>query len=225
MSEHWPYLSIFAVLVAAGLGLPIPEDIPLLTAGFFCYAGFAEPWLMIVVTMVGVLGGDLVLFAAGRRFGEHIVERPFFRRWVRRGRLRIAERLFRLHGLKIIFVGRFLPGLRPMIFLASGVLKVRPWQFIAVDGFAALISVPTLVLLGYWFGNHIDAVTHGVRQASHTVLSIAAIITLLGLGYYFYRRQRYYVNQASGTSNTTKPRKPDRRAPDLRMPRTAPRSS
>ena len=78
--EQWPYLGVFAVLIAASLGLPIPEDIPLLTGGYLCHHGLAHPHVMICVGLVGVLGGDFILFSLGRRFGHHIVEHRFVRR-------------------------------------------------------------------------------------------------------------------------------------------------
>src|SRR5437016_248176 len=32
-AELWSYLTVFAALVAAGLGFPLPEEIPIVTAG------------------------------------------------------------------------------------------------------------------------------------------------------------------------------------------------
>jgi len=188
--EQWPYLIIFLWLLACSLGLPFPEDVPLLTSGWLVHMGFARLALMIPVAMVGVLAGDCILFSLGKRFGHHVVEHRFLRRVVNPARLLMAERLFQRHGVKIIFIGRFLPGLRPMIFMAAGVLRVPFSAFAVVNGLAACISVPTLVVLGKIFGHNLDKITSDVRTVTHFIMLGALIGLLVALGIYFHRRQK-----------------------------------
>jgi len=191
--EQWPYLGVFVMLVAASFGMPIPEDVPLLTGGYLCHVGHTTIWGMLVVGFVGVLTGDVCLFMIGRRFGHHVVEHPFIRRLIDPSRLLVAERMFAKHGVKIIFIGRFLPGLRPMIFTASGVLKVRPVTFLVVNGAAACISVPTLVLLGNFLGTK---VVGEMRLVTHMAVIAAAVIALVAGGIYLHRRRKRIVARA-----------------------------
>ena len=191
-----PYLGVFLVLMACGLGLPLPEDVPLLTSGFLVHMGLARLGFMIPVAMAGVLTGDCTLFFMGRKLGHHVVEHRIFRRAVNPARLLMAERLFQKHGIKIVFVGRFLPGLRSMIFMAAGVLRVRFGTFIGVNGMAACISVPTLVVLGYLFGNNLDKIKHEVRTATHFIVLAIVLVVLGGLGLYLHRRQKRLIADA-----------------------------
>lgn len=188
--EQWPYLAVLGVLLLASLGLPLPEDVPLLTAGYLCHIGAAELLPMIAVGMLGVLCGDVILFSLGRRFGEHVVELPVFRRVFKPHRLLLAEQLFARHGVKIVFAGRFLPGLRPMIFMAGGVLKLPFRVFILVNGFAACISVPTLILLGKVFGEHLEQIQNDVRRVTHYIVLAIILAGLTSLGIYLHRRQK-----------------------------------
>lgn len=187
---NWPYLGVFAWLIACSLGLPFPEDVPLLTGGFLCHRGLAGLAAMIPVALVGVLAGDFILFGLGRLFGQQVADHRVVRRLVNRRRLLMAERLFAQHGHKIIFAGRFLPGLRPMIFMASGVLKVSFWRFAAVNGLAACISVPMVVLLGKLFGHNIDQIQQDVRIATHAIAMTVLVVGLIVAGVYLYHRQR-----------------------------------
>lgn len=191
--EHWPYLGVFVMLVAASFGMPIPEDVPLLTGGYLCHAGYTSIPIMIAIGIVGVLTGDLCLFMIGRRFGHHVVEHRFIRRLIHPSRLLLAERMFARHGVKIVFIGRFLPGLRPMIFTASGVFKIRPITFLAVNGSAACISVPTMVLLGKFFGMKIVG---EVRSVTHIAVIAASIIAVVAGGIYLHNRQKRIVARA-----------------------------
>lgn len=188
--EQWPYLGVLFVLLAASVGLPIPEDIPLLTGGYLCHIGKAHLPIMIAVGMTGVLSGDIFLFLMGRRFGHRIVEHRFVCRLVNAQRLLLAEELFAKHGVKILFIGRFLPGLRPMIFMAAGVLRVPVLTFIAVNGLAASISVPTLVVLGRVFGGSLEQIKSDVRTATHAVGVAVLIAAVVGGGIWLHRRQK-----------------------------------
>jgi membrane protein DedA with SNARE-associated domain len=186
--------------VACSMGLPLPEDVPLLTGGFYCHSGRASLWLMIPIGMVGVLSGDFVLFWLGRKFGHRLVEHRYLKRLVNPSRLVTAERLFERHGIKIIFIGRFLPGLRPMIFVASGVLRVPFHVFAAVNGLAACVSVPLIILLGYWFGHNLDQIKADVRHATHLVGFGIVVAGLIALAIYFHRRQKRLIDAAGGES-------------------------
>jgi membrane protein DedA with SNARE-associated domain len=195
--DKLPYLCVLAVLVAASFGLPIPEDIPLLTGGWLCHRGLAVPAIMIVVGLTGVLIGDICLFTMGRRFGHHIVEHRFMKRLVNPPRLLLAERLFEHHGLKIIFIGRFLPGLRAMIFLASGVLRVPFWKFILVNGSAACISVPTLIILGWVFGAKFAQLKSDVRIVTNVIGFVALAVAVVCIALYIHRRSKQYMAEAA----------------------------
>ncbi len=192
----WHYLGVLGVLIACSLGLPLPEDVPLLAGGFLCHRALASLHVMIPVAMVGVLGGDFILFGMGRKFGHRVTEHRIIRRLVNPSRLLMAEHLFAQHGAKIIFAGRFLPGLRPMIFMASGVLKVPFWRFAAVNGLAACIHVPTLVLLGKFFGHNLHQIKSDVRTVTNTIALAILVVGLIAAGVYLHRRQRRMMASA-----------------------------
>lgn len=195
--EQWPYLTVLIVLLAAGFGLPIPEDIPLLTAGYLCHSEDASVPIMIVVGLIGVMSADVVLFLLGRTFGHRIFEHRLLRRLFNPSRLLVAEELFARHGIKIIFFGRFLPVLRPMIFMAAGVLRVRPGVFLAVNGTAACISVPLMIFLGLFFGGSLEQIQRDVRVASHTILLLVIVGSVVGAGIWLHRRQKRLMDTAN----------------------------
>ena len=99
----WTYLGLIAVLLAAGFGLPLPEDIPLLAAGWLVYKGDADFELMIATALFGVLLGDSVLFMLGRWYGMRILEHRFLRRIAKPWLLAWAQALYDGHGAKILF--------------------------------------------------------------------------------------------------------------------------
>ncbi len=177
--EHWSYIGLFLVLLSCGFGLPLPEDVPLLISGWLVHRGHAELTTMIAVGIAGVLAGDLTLHLLGRRYGESIVDMAWIRRFVTSSHLEWAEQKFQRRGPIIVFAARFMPGARAVIFLTSGIFRMPIWKFVAIDGFAAMISIPFWIWLGARFGLEAERIVGNVKDAGYVVFGVLAIVLLV----------------------------------------------
>lgn len=190
------YAGLFGILFVAGLGVPLPEDIPLLAAGWLAYRGHADLGLMMLTGLIGVLVGDALIFNMGRRYGTHIVEHRWLRRIAKPWLLERARGLYENHGMKILFAARFMPGLRSVLYLTAGVCRVPYWKFFVIDGCAALISVPAWVWVGYYFSQQIEKVVGGARLASKVVGGLL-LVALICWGIYEYYHNLRKKNRAA----------------------------
>jgi membrane protein DedA with SNARE-associated domain len=182
------YALIFGILVACGLGIPLPEDISLILGGFLAYLGAANLPLMMLVGFAGILCGDTLIFFAGRRVGSHpITARGFLARVITPQKRAQVQRLFQRHGEKIVMVARFLPGVRAVTYFTAGSAGMNYGRFILFDGLAALGSAPIFVYLGFRFGHQLESLIQAIRHGE-----TAALVCLLAaaIGYFFYRRRR-----------------------------------
>src|SRR5690606_33249443 len=104
-----PYVVIWGVLLLSGFGLPIPEDLPLILAGYLCgiEPAYADPWIMFPGCYLAIIGADLVVFVLGRRYGHHVPRLPLLRRFLTESRLAKTEAKLHQHGGKFIFMARF----------------------------------------------------------------------------------------------------------------------
>jgi membrane protein DedA with SNARE-associated domain len=140
----------FFVLVLCGLGLPVPEDIVLVAAGALGVID-ERHWIEVGALMyAGVMLGDSTIFFAGRFFGARLRNSRWFQGYFSEKKQAKVENLFDRYHSWVLFVGRFLPGLRAPIFFTAGSTRVTFWKFFLFDGLAALISVPFFVWLGHW---------------------------------------------------------------------------
>ena len=64
--EWGGYFILFGLLFACGLGLPLPEDIPLIVSGILVSMGKMSLPVAGVVAWCGIIGGDCVLYYFGR---------------------------------------------------------------------------------------------------------------------------------------------------------------
>ena len=179
--EHFTYAGLLVVLVLCGLGLPVPEDAVLLTGGFLAHRGIVEYPVALAISFVGVITGDCSLFFLGRRFGTGILRyfglmHPGSRRSIARMRSFMDR-----HGHRAVFYGRFLAGLRALVYLSAGSLGVPVSRFLMYDLLGAVISVPLVVSLGYLFGGEIERILRYLGGIQRALLIIAVLSLLIWL--------------------------------------------
>lgn len=175
------YIAVFLVLIACGFGVPIPEDITLVAGGVICgLAASLDVHVMVIVSLLGVILGDGTMFMLGKLLGPRVKKVPVLRRvFTEKSYKKMQEKVHR-YGSWILFVARFLPGLRAPIFVTAGISRrVSYFRFLVMDGGAALISVPVWVYAGYYFAHDLDDLIQWVRQSE--TFMIASIVILIVL--------------------------------------------
>ena len=200
------YAGIALVLIAAGFGFPIPEEIPIVTAGAMvghdaqsgvtddlngalgggplAYltpqpTGLTRWWIMLPVCIVAVVIGDCALYTIGRFGGTRLLNNAWVQRNVLPGerQIKITEN-FHKNGILILLGARLTPGIRSPVFLMAGILRM-PWQkFLFADMLYAIPGVSLLFGLSYVFT---DAFVEAIKKAeAHRPLVIAVILAIVG---------------------------------------------
>lgn len=188
---QYGYIAVFFVLVICGFGIPIPEDVTLVAGGVIAGLGHANAHIMFAVGMAGVLTGDSLMFVLGRLYGDRILKFRFVQRLLTPQRYAQVQDKFSRYGNRVLFVGRFLPGLRAPIFLTAGISgNVSALKFFAMDTLAALISVPVWIYLGEYGAENVDWLMHKVHQFQAGLYVALFIVALIVFYYWRKKRQR-----------------------------------
>lgn len=188
----WLYFMIFAALMGGALGLPIPEDIPLIIAGVVAHQGNADVYLLFLVCYAAIVLGDVVIFMIGRRLGPTLFNKAWFKSRVSTQRIKGVRFNLERRSLLMIFIARHLFYLRTVTFLVCGAVRMDFARFLVADMIAALVSVPLMMFLGYMGSEHFDAVMSFIISMKNWSL-LAGLIALLGITYYYfvhYRRRK-----------------------------------
>ena len=177
------FLSIYgywAVLVFVAIessGIPFPGETTLIFASI--YAGTTHRLsivLVIAAAAAGAIIGDNLGFWVGREGGYRLLRR--YGRYIRldERRLKLGQYLFRKHGSKVVFFGRFVAVLRAWAAFLAGTNRM-PWpDFLLFNALGGITWATLYGLGGYFLGNNINRFTGPVGYAllALGVLSIIA---------------------------------------------------
>ncbi len=182
------YLAVFAVLMICSLGIPFPEDITLVAGGVIAGLGYADVRVMSAVGLAGVLLGDSLMFVVGRYFGVRAMRLRWVAALLTPQRYAKVQAKFDRYGNRLMFVARFLPGLRTAVFFTAGMThRVGFLRFLAFDGFAALISVPLWIWLGYYGAENRDWLLARIKHGQSSVAVLVGVL-MVGVAWFVWRR-------------------------------------
>jgi membrane protein DedA with SNARE-associated domain len=188
------YFMLFALLFCCGLGLPLPEDIPLLLGGYFIALGKMHIVTVAIVAWCGIIGGDCVLYWLARKYGMNITKVRMIGTHVTKERILWAEQKFERHGVWVVAVCRMIAGVRGAMVIAAGVLRFNFAKFIIADGAAAVVSGGIFVYLGYFAGivfGSVDEMRAKIKDyEGYVVLGFIVVVILIGL-YIWWRHKRH----------------------------------
>ncbi|MCB9095013.1 MAG: DedA family protein [Halobacteriovoraceae bacterium] len=201
-SPYYVYVGVVAFMTMSSFGLPIPEEIVLVSCGFIAFMalhpGIYPPpspdaigvdlVTLSVVCFMGVLLSDILIFFIGKYFGRKIFETKFFKKHISEKNLQKVDRWYKKYGALVCGIFRFTPGVRFPGHMSCGMMGVEFWKFLLVDGLAALISVPTQVVLVAWYGKVILGKLKEFKLILFAVIGIVILVHLVNK-YYFKKKE------------------------------------
>ena len=198
--QHTSYLGIIVVLVLTGMGLPIPEEVPIIAAGIASSDGTLNVWQAFASCLIGAVLGDCVLYAIGYHFGHNLAKKhPRFAQLLHAEREAQIEEMLRKHGLKVFFLTRFMVGIRAPVYLTAGILRMSFRRFIVVDAICASSVVGLFFGLSYQFG---DSIKKWVRNSEYLV-TVVVVLVVIGILLFIWRKARRAAKKAESGGDTT----------------------
>ena len=169
------YWEMFLAVLAQQLGLPIPSVVFLMAAGALAAQGKMHSGIIVVLGVVGCLAGDGVWYWIGRKWGPKAMRLLCrFSADPRSCSIR-AQKRFRRHGLQLLCVAKFVPGLDALMPPVCGAERAPLARFLALDAFGSSLWAACYAGLGYLFSNQLDAAIRWV-QHSGRALGIGIVV-------------------------------------------------
>lgn len=163
------YTFIVLFMTASSVGMPIPEELVLISSGLVAYMAknpvlYPPPYpgatpvdvntLMVVCTLA-VFMSDTLVYLVGKFLGTKLMRNHWVQKQMAGKTYITIQKWFDKYGSWCCGIFRFTPGLRFPGHLSCGILGIPIWKFVAIDATAVLISVPTQVWLVATYGEEI----------------------------------------------------------------------
>jgi membrane protein DedA with SNARE-associated domain len=173
------YLAVLVFVGIESIGIPFPGETMLLIAAI--YAGTTHRLFIafvIVAAACGAILGDNIGFWIGREGGYRLVRRYGHYIGLDERKLKLGLYLFRQHGGKVVFFGRFVAVLRAFAAFLAGTNRM-PWpRFFLFNALGAIVWASLYGTGGYLLGNNIHRLTGPVGRIT-IVLAVLLIFVLL----------------------------------------------
>jgi len=195
---QWAGLFGLAVIVFSETGLLVgvflPGDSLLVTAGLLAARGYLNVYLLAPVLVVAAICGNSLGYFIGRATGPRIFNRENSIFFNKKHAIR-AHEFYEKYGRMTIVLAQFMPVIRTFSPVIAGVGGMSFWNFIRYNVLGAFAWVWSMLGIGYFLGNYIP----GIDQHIEIVVVIVVFISILpGLisGYRARRRRQYSTRSA-----------------------------
>jgi membrane protein DedA with SNARE-associated domain len=184
--SSYGYIVVFVLVMLESLGLPVPGETALIAAALYAGStGNLAIETVIVVAAAAAIIGDNIGFAIGRYGGARVLVKYGHKVRLHEGRLRIGIWLFRHHGGKVVFWGRFVSILRTYAAFLAGANRMS-WPRFLVFNTAGGILWATVFGLGYYlFGDVLERLSTTIDVG----LGVLGILTVAGFVFWVRRRE------------------------------------
>jgi membrane-associated protein len=170
------------------LGVFLPGDTLLLTAGLFAGQGkLPLDWLIVTVIVAAVLGYQ-VGYYIGERAGPRLFKRKdgllFREEYIAR-----TQKFLKKYGAATLIIARFIAHVRTLVSAVAGAGKMDKRVYLAYNIIGAILWTVTLTLMGYWLGSRIPNIDRYFFPTVIVGLIIIYLFAVWELGKNPQRRQ------------------------------------
>ena len=183
------YIFLFISAVVENLFPPVPGDTITALGAFLVGTGRLNFFLVYLVTTAGSVTGFMFLFFLGRFLErEFFLERDY--RFFSKESILKAENWFGRYGYRVVLANRFLPGIRSVISLVSGISLLGPAKVTLYATISAMIWNLLWIQAGFLLGNNWEIVRIKTESLLRTY-NISAGIILAGAIVAFFIVQKW----------------------------------
>jgi len=147
---------VFANVLLAQLGLPIPAVPMLIVAGALVADGTINIAVLALIVVIASLVGDTPWYFAGRRYGYGVL-RTLCRIAVEPDScVKQTERIFTRWGPPSLIIAKYIPGFSTVAPPLAGTMRVAFARFLLYSALAALLWAAVPVLGGFFFRGEVE---------------------------------------------------------------------
>lgn len=186
--QDWGYVILFCWSILEG-------EWGLLLAGIAAHQGHLDVYWCIFIAGLGGFMGDQIYFYIGRLRKDY-VQRKFRSQ---RRKFALASRLMQKYGWPIIFVQRYMYGLRTIIPISIGLTRYSAIKFALINLISAWVWAAITIVPAWFFGAEILNLIHTffIKIKDNILLFAILLVIILGIVAIFisWRRKKLKLKE------------------------------
>ena len=133
------YVAVALFVGIESLGVPLPGETMLITAGAVAATGRLSIAGVILAAIIGAIVGDNIGFGIGWFGGYALLRR--FGKYIRldEAKLKVGRYIFMRHGAKVVFFGRFVSVLRTYAAFLAGTNRMHWSRFLIANALGGIV--------------------------------------------------------------------------------------
>ena len=168
----------------------IEGEMGLIMGGIMAHTGDMDYFLTIFIAGLGGFTGDQIYFYIGR-MNKGYIQRKLY---TQRRKFAIAHLLLKKYGWPIIFMQRYMYGLRTVIPMSIGITKYSAQKFAFINLISAWVWAAITITPAYIYGDEILSLLAVAKEHWYLALPIAGGF-LYGIHAYFKKLERYFLEK------------------------------
>jgi membrane protein DedA with SNARE-associated domain len=183
------YAALAVVAALENIFPPVPADTVVAFGSFLAARGQGTALGVFVATWAGNLGGAMLIYGVGRRYGAERLERRMLGDRAAEAESRLRA-LYGKYGLTALFLSRFLPGVRAIVPPLAGALRVPAIRAAVAMGAASAVWYGAISYVAFRIGADWDQLAGTVSRYGRVAAITGSVLAMLGVATWLLLRRR-----------------------------------
>lgn len=190
------YGGVFFLMAVESSFIPLPSELIVPPAAYLASRGEMNVFLIVLLAGLGSVLGASFNYVLARILGRPLVYAIAEKKWakfifLKKSHIEKAEKYFLERGNLATFLGRLVPGIRHLISIPAGFVKMNYFSFVLYTFTGAIIWSAILAALGYFFGQNQDFI---FMYSENIGLGFLAVFVVFILSFFFVKIRRKAKN-------------------------------
>ncbi|PIZ76144.1 DedA family protein [Candidatus Peregrinibacteria bacterium CG_4_10_14_0_2_um_filter_38_24] len=190
------YGGVFFLMAVESSFVPLPSELVVPPVAYLASRGEMNVFLIVLLAGLGSVLGASFNYVLARILGRPLVYAIVEKKWakfifLKKSHIEKAEKYFLERGNLATFLGRLVPGIRHLISIPAGFVKMNYFSFVLYTFAGAIVWSAILAALGYFFGQNQDF----IFMYSKTIgLGFLAVFVVFIISFFFVKIRRKAKN-------------------------------
>lgn len=182
------YLVVGAAAFVENVFPPLPADTAIALGAFVVARGEGSAFGVWAATMIGNIGGAMMMYYFGHRYGMPWLEKKIPSLTGSSGKKFEAQ--YKRYGIPGLVVSRFLPGVRAVVPPIAGAMHIGAVRAALAMSIASGVWYAIVCVLAFRAGANADVLLARLAESQKMFGIGAAVLLVAGIGIWYIRRKK-----------------------------------